>query len=104
MSPDGEAGPETAIARAPASMAEALSSRLPDGSDPDEVRDWFEFETIVDLPAPALTFAEAAAADYRRISLKKLDRGGLRCALAVTSPIRARVPARRQAAVFGRHG
>src|SRR5271169_1532318 len=84
MSPDGESGPETAIARAPASMAEALSSRLPDGADPDEVRDWFEFETIVDLPAPALTFAEAeaAAADYRRAARADNTRRAYRAAVA----------------------
>src|SRR5271169_535583 len=83
MSPDGESGPETAIARAPASMAEALSSRLPDGADPDEVRDWFEFETIVDLPAPALTFAEAeaAAADYRRAARADNTRRAYRAAV-----------------------
>ena len=31
-------------------------------ADPDAVRDWFEFETIVDLPAPAVSFAKAEAA------------------------------------------
>ncbi|MFZ3237253.1 MAG: hypothetical protein WA417_22350 [Stellaceae bacterium] len=34
---------------------------LPAGADPGEVRDWFEFETIVSLPAQAASFAEAEA-------------------------------------------
>src|SRR5271170_7180028 len=84
MSPDGESGPETAIARPPASMAKALSSRLPDGSDPDEVRDWFDLETIVELPAPAMNFAEAeaAAADYRRAARADNTRRAYRAAVA----------------------
>ena len=63
---------ESLAALAPTILAvgavSALSSRLPAGADPDAVRDWFELETIVELPAPALSFAEAeaAAADYRR--------------------------------------
>jgi site-specific recombinase XerD len=84
MSPDGESGQETAIARAPASLAEAFLSRLPDGSDPDEVRDWFDLETIVDLPAPAISFAEAeaAAADYRRAARADNTRRAYRAAVA----------------------
>ena len=84
MSPDGESGPESATARPPARMDETRSSRLPDGSDPDEVRDWFELETIVDLPAPALTFAEAeaAAADYRRAARAENTRRAYRAAVA----------------------
>src|SRR5271170_1339442 len=83
MSPDGESGPETAIARPPASVAEALSSRLPDGSDPEEVRDWFDLETIVELPAPAMSFAEAeaAAADYRRAARADNTRRAYRAAV-----------------------
>ena len=83
MSPDGESGPETAIARPSASMAEAFSSHLPDGSDPDEVRDWFELETIIELPAPAISFAEAeaAAADYRRAARAENTRRAYRAAV-----------------------
>ena len=78
MSPDGESGPETAVAPPPASTVMALSSPLPNGSDPDAVRDWFELETIVDLPAPAISFAaaEAAAADYRRAARADNTRRG----------------------------
>ena len=84
MSPDRESGQETAIDRSPASMVEALPSRLPDGSDPDEVRDWFDLETIVDLPAPAASFAEAeaAAADYRRAGRADNTRRAYRAAVA----------------------
>jgi hypothetical protein len=54
--------------RIPAMVATGIAPRLPPGADPDAVRDWFEFETIVSLPAPALSFAAAAAAaaTYRR--------------------------------------
>jgi hypothetical protein len=53
---------------ATAAVSALLTPRRPQGSDPDEVRDWFDLETIVSLPAPAASFAaaEAAAADYRR--------------------------------------
>ena len=80
---NGESGPETVIARPLTSMTERLSSRLPDGSDPDEVRDWFDLETIVDLPAPALSFAEAeaAAADYRRAARAENTRRAYRAAV-----------------------
>ena len=57
----------------------------PDGNGPDAVRDWFEFETIVDLPAPAPTFAdaaEAAAADYRRAARAENTRRAYRAAVA----------------------
>ena len=61
-----------------------MSSRLPGGADPDAVRDWFEFETIVELPAPALSFAEAeaAAADYRRAARTENTRRAYRAAVA----------------------
>jgi hypothetical protein len=67
MTAAGESAPTEALP-APAATVTTLAPRLPTGTDPDAVRDWFEFETIVDLPAPAASFAEAeaAAADYRR--------------------------------------
>ena len=48
------------------------------------MRDWFEFETIVDLPAPAASFAEAeaAAADYRRAARAENTRRAYRAAVA----------------------
>ena len=68
----------------PAPTAATLAPRLPTGTDPDAVRDWFEFETIGDLPASALTFAaaEAAAADYRRAARAENTRRAYRAAVA----------------------
>ncbi len=75
---------ETAIAAAPAGMGPALAAHLPAGADPYAVRDWFELETIVDLPAPALSFAEAeaAAADYRRAARADNTRRAYRAGVA----------------------
>ena len=83
MSPDGESGPDAALARPTADAAGPLNLRIPSGVDPDEVRDWFELETIVDLPAPALSFAEAeaAAADYRRAARAENTRRAYRAAV-----------------------
>ena len=84
MTPDGESGGDTAIVPLAATAGAALAARLPSGADPDEVRDWFEFETIVELPAPALNFAEAeaAAADYRRAARAENTRRAYRAAVA----------------------
>jgi len=81
---DGESVDETAIAAAPAGMGPALAAHLPAGADPDAVRDWFELETIIDLPAPALSFAEAeaAAADYRRAARADNTRRAYRAGVA----------------------
>jgi hypothetical protein len=70
--------------RAPANAAIRTAARLPAGGDPGEVRDWFEFETIVELPAPASSFAEAeaAAADYRRAARAENTRRAYRAAVA----------------------
>jgi integrase len=84
MTRDGESGGDTAIVPLAATAGAALAARLPSGADPDEVRDWFEFETIVELPAPALNFAEAeaAAADYRRAGRAENTRRAYRAAVA----------------------
>jgi integrase len=84
MTPDRESVDNTVMAPLTAGAGKALSSRLPAGADPDEVRDWFEFETIVELPAPALSFAEAeaAAADYRRAARADNTRRAYRAAVA----------------------
>ena len=68
----------------PAGTGVALAARLPAGADPDEVRDWFELETIVELPAPAASFAEAeaAAADYRRAARADNTRRAYRSGVA----------------------
>ena len=80
----GELVDETAIAMLPAGAGVALAARLPAGADPDEVRDWFELETIVELPAPAASFAEAeaAAADYRRAARADNTRRAYRSGVA----------------------
>jgi site-specific recombinase XerD len=59
-------------------------SLLPPGTDPDVVRDWFDSETIVTLPAPAASLAEAetAAADYRRAARADNTRRAYRTAVA----------------------
>ena len=84
MTPDRESLDGPAPTTLAARPVEALSSRLPSGADPDAVRDWFEFETIVDLPMPALSFAEAeaAAADYRRAARAENTRRAYRAAVA----------------------
>ena len=84
MTPDGELVDESAIATLAAAAVETLASPLPTGADPDAVRDWFDLETIVDLPAPAASFAEAeaAAADYRRAARAENTRRAYRAAVA----------------------
>ena len=73
-------GPSPAI-EIPAALPVPL---LPPGTDPDMVRDWFDSETIVTLPAPAasLAEAEAAAADYRRAARADNTRRAYRTAVA----------------------
>jgi site-specific recombinase XerD len=83
---DGEAivgGAGPALSR-PLSAAAGNTPALPSGADPDEVRDWFEFETILSLPASAASFAEAeaAAADYRRAARADNTRRAYRAAVA----------------------
>ena len=75
--------PATAPASAPAAEGRPPTPRLPPGTDSQAVRDWFEFETIISLPAPALSFAEAgAAADYRRAARAENTRRAYRTAVA----------------------
>ena len=71
---------QPAIAAAVATQPAGLAP----GADPDEVRDWFDLETIVDLPVPAASFAEAeaAAAEYRRAARAENTRRAYRAAVA----------------------
>ena len=57
---------------------------LPASATPDEIRDWFDFETIASLPMPAANFAEAeaAAAEYRRAARAENTRRAYRAAVA----------------------
>ena len=84
MTAGGESLADPASAPLTVGAVGALWSRLPAGADPDEVRDWFAFETIVELPMPALSFAEAeaAAADYRRAARADNTRRAYRAAVA----------------------
>ena len=84
MTVGSESRDDAMTAGLPAGAAAALAARLPAGTDPDAVRDWFEFETIVELPPPALSFAEAeaAAADYRRAARTDNTRRAYRAAVA----------------------
>ena len=84
MTADSESAPAAALPAPAAATIATRATRLPTGTDPDEVRDWFEFETIVDLPAPAASFAEAAAAaaDYRRAARAENTRRAYRAAVA----------------------
>jgi hypothetical protein len=51
----------------------------PAGAAADEVAHWFDLETIVDLPAPITSFADAAA-QYRRASRSENTRRAYRAA------------------------
>jgi integrase len=83
MTASGRSADDTAIAPLAAGAGAAVAARLPTGADPDAVRDWFELETIIDLPAPAASFAEAeAAADYRRAARADNTRRAYRAAVA----------------------
>ena len=57
---------------------------LPAGAAPEDVRHWFDLETIVELPAPVAGFADAAeaAAQYRRASRSENTRRAYRSAVA----------------------
>jgi site-specific recombinase XerD len=83
MPPDDTAVP--AILPAPrAPGAQKFSAPLPTGAAPDDVRHWFDLETIVELPAPVASFADAAdaAAQYRRASRSENTRRAYRSAVA----------------------
>ena len=84
MTESGELLNDPAPAPLAAGPHAAVVTRLPSGADPDAVRDWFEFETIVELPMPAMSFAEAeaAAADYRRAARAENTRRAYRAAVA----------------------
>jgi integrase len=80
----GESAPGTAIVVPPAVSGGSRAPGLAPGADPDAVRDWFELETIVGLPASAVSFAEAeaAAAEYRRAARADNTRRAYRAAIA----------------------
>jgi hypothetical protein len=57
---------------------------LPASAVPEDVRHWFDLETIVELPAPVASFDDAAdaAAQYRRASRSENTRRAYRSAVA----------------------
>jgi integrase len=68
----------------PATGSVKFPAPLPADSTPDDVRHWFDLETIVELPAPVASFADAAdaAAQYRRASRSENTRRAYRAAVA----------------------
>jgi hypothetical protein len=83
MLPDEPAVPTIRPER-PAGGSEKFAEPLPAGAAPDDVRHWFDLETIVDLPPPVASFDDAAdaAAQYRRASRSENTRRAYRSAVA----------------------
>ena len=83
MPPDEPAVP-TILPERPAASSEKFSEPLPAGAAPDDVRHWFDLETIVELPVPVASFDDAAdaAAQYRRASRAENTRRAYRSAVA----------------------
>jgi site-specific recombinase XerD len=83
MMPDDTAFP-VILPEPSAPGVENLSAPLPAGAAPADVAHWFDLETIVELPAPVISFAEAAeaAAQYRRASRAENTRRAYRAAVA----------------------
>ena len=81
--PDNTACPAI-LPKPPAAGSEKFSAPLPAGAAPEDVRHWFDLETIVDLPAPVAGFADAAeaAAHYRRASRSENTRRAYCAAVA----------------------
>jgi integrase len=82
--PPGDATMPAILPEPATAGAEKLSVPVPAGAAPDDVRHWFDLETIVELPAPVANFADAAdaAAQYRRASRSENTRRAYRSAVA----------------------
>jgi site-specific recombinase XerD len=83
MPPDDTSVPAI-LPEPPAPGAEKFSSPLPADAAPEDVRHWFDLETIVELPAPVASFDAAAdaAAQYRRASRSENTRRAYRSAVS----------------------
>src|ERR1700756_3353366 len=83
MAPDDTAVP-VILPEPAAAGVDKVSAPVPAGAAPEEVRHWFDLETIVELPAPVASFADAAdaAAQYRRASRSENTRRAYRSAVA----------------------
>jgi site-specific recombinase XerD len=84
MMPPDDAAVPTILPAPSAAGAEDFSAPLPAGTAPEDVRHWFDLETIVELPAPVASFDDAAdaAAQYRRASRAENTRRAYRSAVA----------------------
>ena len=73
-----------AILPEPAAGAEKFSVPFLAGAAAEDVRHWFDLETIAELPAPVASFADAAdaAAQYRRASRSENTRRAYRAGVA----------------------
>jgi integrase len=83
MPPDDRVMP--AILPQPAAPgADEFSRALPAGAAPEDVRHWFDLETLAELPALVASFADAAdaAAQYRRASRSENTRRAYRAGVA----------------------
>jgi integrase len=83
MPPDDTAVPAI-LPKPPAAGSEKFSALLPADAAPEDVRHWFDLETIVGLPASAASYDDAAeaAAQYRRASRSENTRRAYRSAVA----------------------
>jgi site-specific recombinase XerD len=83
MAPDDTAVP-VMLPEPAAAGVDKVSAPVPAGAAPEDVRHWFDLETIVELPAPVASFADAAdaAAQYRRASRAENTRRAYRAAVA----------------------
>jgi integrase len=83
MPADYTAGPAI-LPEMPTAGSAKFSEPLPADAAPEDVRHWFDLETIVDLPAPVAGFDAAAdaAAQYRRASRSENTRRAYRSAVA----------------------
>ena len=83
MRPDNTTIP-VILPKPPAAGSEKFSGPLPAAAAPEDVRHWFDLETIVELPAPVASFDDAAdaAAQYRRASRSENTRRAYRAAVA----------------------
>jgi site-specific recombinase XerD len=84
MMPPDDAAVPAILPETPAPRSNKFSGPLPAGAPPDDVRHWFDLETIVELPTPVAGFADAAdaAAQYRRASRSENTRRAYRAAVA----------------------
>jgi site-specific recombinase XerD len=84
MTPPDDTAVPAIMPEPPAPVSDKVSAPLPAGAAPEDVRHWFDLETIVELPAPVAGFDDAAeaAAQYRRASRSENTRRAYRAAVA----------------------